>query len=449
MAEGEDPFSYKDQVLDNNLDNDDDQEVDTTRPFRPEAASTPYYRGEQHEMQTMMHEQSGLPNASYEETPLLGDAQAVSWDALTRHFPNASATNLETSYSSTGRLQVKMYGFGKKSYPLFTRDTNTGRERLNPSLPKEIKNSLRKSAEKIIDEERASLIEQRQRLAEAEKQQRQADALAEERGKQSQEIQNLGQQIEKTQARIDVLQEEHGSNLESETELNRLKLLKKNYKSDLEKKKKDLADLEKQAKDKEKIQAKVDREKKKLDEIERERNTIEERLNSTKRLDELEDDEGRPKRLNEEDQAIIDDIYASEFDKEAARERMAARDEDLLPLKARISERENSLPLRERVEQILKNYGVTVTAIFLATGVTIGAVIGITTYALKKLGTDLGNGLKTVGAKAASALPGIIGAIVSFLFKAAGSAIGFLAEHTWLLILAVVAFLFPKLMKNR
>ena len=169
----------------------------------------------------------------------------------------------------------------------------------------------------------------------------------------------------------------------------------------------------------------------------------------TERLDELEDDEGRLKRLNEEDQAIIDDVYASEFDKEAARERLAARDEDLLRLKAQISERENSLPLRERIKEIFRKYGVTVTAIFLAASVTIGAVIGTITNALKKLGTDLGNGLKTLGAKAASALPGIIGAIVSFLFKAAGSAIGFLAEHTWLLTLAVVAFLFPKLMKRR
>ena len=170
-------------------------------------------------------------------------------------------------------------------------------------------------------------------MAEAENQQRQAEELAAERLKQSQEIQNLSQQIERTQARIDALQEEQGSNLESEAQLNRLKQLKKNYKTDLEKKKKELADLEKQAKDKEKIQAKVDREKKKLYEIERERNTIEERLNNTKRLDELEDDEGRLKRLNEEDQAIIDDVYASEFDKDAARERMAARDEDLLRLK--------------------------------------------------------------------------------------------------------------------
>ena len=96
-----------------------------------------------------------------------------------------------------------------------------------------------------------------------------------------------------------------------------------------------------------------------------------------------------------------------------------------------------------------KKNGVTVTAIFLAAGATIGAVIGAITNALKKLGKGLANGLKSIGAKAASALPGLIGAIASFLFKAAASVIGFLAEHTWLLILAVVAFLFQKLMNRR
>ena len=82
-------------------------------------------------------------------------------------------------------------------------------------------------------------------MAEAEQQQRLAEALAAERENQAQEVQNLGQQIERTQARIDVLQEEHGSNLESESELNRLKQLKLSYKGDLEKKKKELAALEK------------------------------------------------------------------------------------------------------------------------------------------------------------------------------------------------------------
>ena len=152
--------------------------------------------------------------------------------------------------------------------------------------------------------------------------------------------------------------------------------------------------------------------------------------------------------LNEEDQAIIDDIYASDLDKDAARERMTARDEDLLQLKAQISERENSLSLRERIKAIFKKYGVTLTSVLLAAGVTIGAVIGTITAALKKLGTSLANGLKAVGSNAANALPGIIGAIAKFIFNSAASAIGFLAEHTWLLILAVVAFLFQKLMKK-
>ena len=237
MAEGGyDPFAYNDPDLDDNLDDDDEQkvdsdeqEVDTTRPFRPGAASTPYQGGEQYEMRTMMHEQEGLPDTSYEETPLLGAQDEIrrSWDSLTRLYPRASATALETSYSSTGRLQLKMAGAGKKAYPLFTREKNTGLERLNPALPKEIKNALGNRAEQIIEEDRASIIEQRQRLAEAENEQRLTQALAVEREEHAQEIQNLDQQIERTQARIDSLQEEHGSNLESEAELDRLKLLKK------------------------------------------------------------------------------------------------------------------------------------------------------------------------------------------------------------------------------
>ena len=81
MAEGggEDPFAYKDPVLDDNLDNDDDDEQDTTRPFNlgasmpfnPWAASTPYNSEGQFEMQTTQDEQSGLPDTSYEETAFL------------------------------------------------------------------------------------------------------------------------------------------------------------------------------------------------------------------------------------------------------------------------------------------------------------------------------------------------------------------------------------------
>ena len=247
MAEGGDLIDFITPDDDDNISDDNEQEVNRTGPFEPYAASTPYHGGEQYELQTMMHEQSGLPDTSYEETPLLGGAQGESqrsWNALTRLFPNASATNLETSYHKD-RLYVKMAGTGKKSYPLITKNKYTGKDQLNPGLTKEIKESLGQFAEPI-DEDRDTIKEQRQRLAEAEIQLRQAEELASEREKHAQEMKNVVQQIEGIQAQIYTLQAEHGSNLESETELNRLKQMGKNYKSDLEGKKKELAALEKQ-----------------------------------------------------------------------------------------------------------------------------------------------------------------------------------------------------------
>lgn len=61
----------------------------------------------------------------------------------------------------------------------------------------------------------------------------------------------------------------------------------------------------------------------------------------------------------------------------------------------------------------------------------------------KTFGKGMEKALREIGNKTASLLPGIISSIVSLLFKTAGQAIGFLdlAEHTWLLILAVMAFL--------
>ena len=72
-------FGYEVRGLYYNIDHDDDdQKGDATRPFQPGAASTPYHGGEQYEMQTMQHEQSGLPDTSYdEETSLLRKAGSI------------------------------------------------------------------------------------------------------------------------------------------------------------------------------------------------------------------------------------------------------------------------------------------------------------------------------------------------------------------------------------
>lgn len=68
---------------------------------------------------------------------------------------------------------------------------------------------------------------------------------------------------------------------------------------------------------------------------------------------------------------------------------------------------------------------------------------------VKTLGGKLGEVLKKLGKWAAAALPGLIGSIISFLFKAAEQAIDYLAKHAWLLILVVVVFLVKKLLKRR
>ena len=105
--------------------------------------------------------------------------------------------------------------------------------------------------------------------------------------------------------------------------------------------------------------------------------------------------------------------------------------------------------MRERIKEIFKKHGVTVTSILLAAGVTIGVVVNAITKGLKATGKAMANGVKEIGAKLGSLLPELIGQVAHFLFNTAAKAVGFLAEHTWLIILAVVAFLFEKYIKKR
>ena len=464
MAEGGYDFGYEDPDLDDKLDNDDDddddeKEVDTTRPFQPGAASTPYHSGEQIEMQTRHREKNGLPDTSYDETvetPLLSDFSSLeerqgkvnqAIDFIKRRFPKVDLKKFGPIGLSKKGAQSEIVTFGPKGGETKILKKDGGG--FLKTFPDKFSKSLGPSAEDIIAEDRDTIKEQRQRLVEAEKQEKEAEKIAAEKEKEKQDIEILRQKLDQTNSRIDYLEMEHGSNLESEAELKRLFQLKKNYETEFENKKKEVSALEKIAKNREKAQKKVDLERAKLDKKERERNLIEERLNSTKPLDDLNEQESDLKRQNEEDQAIIQDENASPSERQAAEERVAERNEELVRLQSQIEERERAMPLRERVKEIFKKYGVTVAAIFLAAGITIGAVISSITNALKAMGQQMANGLKTVGAKAASALPGLIGAIVSFLFKTAGQAIGFLAEHTWLLILAVVAFIFETYIKRR
>ena len=465
MAEGGGYFGYDDPDIDNDIDNDgyskDEQEVDTTRPFRPYQASTPYHDGEHLEMQTKAHEQSGLPDTSYAETPLLGDSDPISdlhresllrqkmkkaVDMISGKYPKADFEKLKIRRGK-GKGFGKIVAFGPKGgqYQILKNDESD----FTKSFLSAFKDKLGPSAEQIMAEDNHTIQELRQTRDAAEKQLREAEKIAAQRDKELREMENLKQQTDRVQARIDAIQEESGGNLESEAELRRLKLLKKNHQTEYENKKKEVAALEKQAKKRQKAQEKVSRERAKLDEMVKKRNLIEERLNSTKPLDDLNEREAELRQQNAEDQDILIDEHAAEFDKEQAEERIAERNEELARLQTQIAEREEAMPLRERIKEIFKKHGVTVASVLLAAGITIGAVVSAVTKGLKATGKAMASGLKEIAAKLGSMLPGLIGQVAHFLFNTAAKAVCFLAEHTWLLILAVVAFVFEKYIKKR
>ena len=67
---------------------------------------------------------------------------------------------------------------------------------------------------------------------------------------------------------------------------------------------------------------------------------------------------------------------------------------------------------------------------------------------MTSLGKGVGGALKNIGKKIGEILPGMIGAIASFIFNTAGEAVGFLVKHAWLLILAAVTIMIEKLKKR-
>ena len=302
-------------------DDDDDVDDDTTHPFQPDVHSTPGPSGEEIAMTTMNREKgkgSGIAETSFiEGSPLsrVLTSNAKAWESLTGIYPEAKATELEATYSKTGKLQVKMFGQGKKAYPLFTKDKDTGEQRINPNLTKKIKSTL--------GPERVILIAQKEK-------------------------------------EIGELQES------------------------------------------------------------------------------IREDEEIANNENEQPSVI----------RERAREKIAEKREQIDALENEREELEERLSLREKVKNIFKKYGFTVTAVFLAVGTVIGVIVNSLTKGLKSVANGVGNGLKELGKKIAGILPGLIGAIVSFIFKTAGSVISFLGKNAWLLILGVAVFTVEKFKKK-
>ena len=149
----------------------------------------------------------------------------------------------------------------------------------------------------------------------------------------------------------------------------------------------------------------------------------------------------------------IDELQASrETASENQREQIDANIEEqqneISRLEAENEIIEERMSLRDRVKLIFKKYGFTVFAVVSAVGLVIGVIVSNLQKGLTSLGKGVGGALKTIGKKIGEILPGMIGAIASFVFKTAGEAVGFLAKHAWLLILAAVTIMIEKLKKK-
>ena len=189
---------------------DEDDYRDETAPFLPNGASTPandeYQTRVREEIEMKTMQQVGGPDTSYVVTgaPESSERARVAAKDL---FPKMSSSELEVSYNTKGKLQVKMFGAGKKNYNLTTTERSTGREKINKSLPKEIQNALGESKYEMQREDFKKLMDERTQEFEKENENLKALEESDDRTK-----------IEKSKAKIRVLQIEKES-LKSEYNL--------------------------------------------------------------------------------------------------------------------------------------------------------------------------------------------------------------------------------------
>ena len=132
------------------------------------------------------------------------------------------------------------------------------------------------------------------------------------------------------------------------------------------------------------------------------------------------------RRENKIDELKASRETASENQREQIDANIEEQQNEISRLEAENERIEERMSLRDRVKLIFKKYGFTVFAVVSAVGLVIGVIVSNLNKGLTSLGKGVGGALKNIGKKIGEILPGMIGAITSFVFKTAGEAVGFL-----------------------
>ena len=456
MAEGGDydPTTEKTPLISKKGDDDDDDDgidwgapgvldpddPETTQPFSPRAASTPHQPGGSYQPDEM-------PTFPTEDSGLVHGPGTLAWNSLTFLYPEANATELEAFYDPvTKRLKVKMAGSGKTSYYLMTEDKVSKTAKLNPKLTKEIRKAL---GESTVDQ--ASVLQQerdrnlREIVEKTNRKKQLEEEAAQEVQEKRQEMDALRNQIRQRDEEIRELEDKAGP--WDEEAIQKLKDEKRALEAEHQRKKAQLDQANAGAKTVLQLQVDINDLKLANRDIERQINKL--GIKVAKPLEELEQEKAALEERLAKNKRVLEDENASPSDIEAARKQVDQDERALERVNEDVEREEQKLPLRERVKNIFKKYGWTLQAVALAVGIILSALALAATNGLKAGTKAIGNGLKAIGQKLGSLLPGLIGSIVSYIFKAAGQVFSFLAEHAWLLILAVVAFFMERMLKRR
>ena len=119
--------------------------------------------------------------------------------------------------------------------------------------------------------------------------------------------------------------------------------------------------------------------------------------------------------------------------------------------------------LGERIKTLFREQGITIVSVLTAIGMIIGVIVetfipttggttspskpppkdatGVKDWINKQL-SNLGKLLADLAGKAAAALPGIIGSIVSWLLSTTGKVVSWFGEHLWTLVVLVAGLLY-------
>ena len=400
---------------DHGIDHDDDDEEEYTTP-RSSPMKPPPAPPEDIEMSQLPREQNGWRR------------QQAAWVALKKMYPQANKDALEVSYVKipgeiTPRLSVKTIG-APRAYWLFEKDF-LGRWRENPDLPQEIKNLLGKSSEEQIKGFKQLKAKKEAARVVKQKQNKQLEQMADEKQKLSREMDSLTNQIRDLDEHKRELEDVHGS-LNTE-EIQKLKDEKRVLEGEKKNIQQHISQLQKEIID-------YNTKQEEVNQLRHETEELRETMN------ELEQEAEELNRKIKEDKQLIEDENTSPSERAAAEARVAENEAELDRVNTEIEVRERERPLLERIKDIFKKYGWTLQAIFIAVGV----ILSVIALAVKK-------GTKVISPKLNDVKqePGFIGSIVNFLFKTASQVFAFLSEHTWVIILVVVAFFMEKMLKRR